>query len=74
MLLNFPIHYTFLPCYFFNRWKEVYFFKVVVRFNELMPSETIPYEIWIISLCKLWGLLVDAVVASNQRVVTECHV
>lgn len=52
----------------------MYLFKVVVRFNQAMPCKTIPYEIWIIGLGDLWSLLIDAVIASNQRVMAESHV
>lgn len=74
MLLDFPIHYTFLPCRLLDSWEEVDFFEMMMRFNKPMPSQTIPYEILVVAVSNFWSLLVDAIVASNQGVMTECHV
>lgn len=70
MLLDLPIHDTLLPRRLLDSREEVDLLEMMVRFNEAVPSQTVPDEVLVVALSKPGCLLVDAVVASDQRVVT----
>jgi hypothetical protein len=65
---------TPLACRYLYGWKEIQFLILVVLGNKTMPRQTIPDKISIVRPHEARSLLIDRVVASDNRIMAQGHV